>query len=460
MIHTAPARVHDPPRFIEVRDNPTAGVLPSPAMTEVWVRNPELCIRECLEAGVDKIVFHRGFLASHRIDPVKFMSLHYGTSPYRCLLVGNAEQGTVEFTETGPKAVYPTWEYGQNLSLLEEMMANPPENYEHRIVITDTPMAHTGIGRKFFQVLRELQGDYQDCILHIHGLYSFRVMFGLGYGSVDTEPRTLAKKGRVTLPNGKEVTFERAAEEPQWVTLLGLQPSDLRVPRMRCIYNILSAGWASQHFLDNVKFKHKGFTHIDPDDPTKRVTQNARTFTRNKLPVQEGDKFLCTACSLQSSCKYYRDGAVCAVPDTEPQELHAMFGTRDADTIINGLNTLLTMESRRYVKAVDAEDIEEDGLDGETTKLAKNLFDAGTKLAKLINPNLENPQRPGHISFTQINTGGATPASAMAAVFAELENRGVPREQITKELVMNLLSVPEEKRTHAIEAAAVEVKSA
>ena len=212
--------------------------------------------------------------------------------------------------------------------------------------MSDLPLATTGLGRRLFRVLWELQDEYPNAILHAHGLYSYRVMFGLGYASVDIDPRTVAKKGKVYLPNGKDVTYERAAEEPAVGNTMGFQPHELSIPRNRCMYNIKSAEWAGRHFQENLKFKHKGFAHVNPDDPTQRPAQNQVIFTKRK-PKQAGDLFLCDMCSWKRLGKYFRTGAICAVPDSEPQQLAEFFKTRDFDVIINGLGTLLAAQTRR-----------------------------------------------------------------------------------------------------------------
>lgn len=428
--------------------------------TEVWARNPDNYIKECVEAGLTQVAFDYGHLRKKSIDPHRFLSLYYGiTVPWRALIIG--EQGTLEIDPEHdldhPKSIFPTWEYGKNASDLEEMMANPVLGQEHRVVIIRPPSGGINIGKAFYRVLAEMQEEYPECIVHVHGLYSYRLMFAPWFRSVDFEPRTLAAKGKVTLPTGKEVKYERTFDEAHWVTLLGMRPVDLRVPRNRCMYNIKSAMWASEHFKEAVKIKTKGFTNVDPDDPLKKVPVNKSIFLHRTKPRQ-GDKFLCNVCSLQTVCKYFREGAVCIVPESEPVELARFFKTRDSDTIIDGLGTLLAAETRRLEKALqkEDEDFDEEGLDPKLTKVIQGLFDRGVKLAKLVNPTLAAAGAPKvNQSFTQINAG--TPQALMAGIVGTFLSMGIPRDEITPEMVMKMFETPpEEHQQKAIEVVATE----
>lgn len=434
-------------------------------MTEVWFRNPWNYIRELAEVRVPMIVWDRGMCVKRRIDPIKHAEVYFAGQPWRVLLVG--EQGTAEYghlTGTTPIGVYPTWDASEeDLSLLEEMMQypisedadacndpnlaedeRPRSSQDHRVVVINIPELNTGPGRAFIRKLKELQEDYPECILHVHGLYSWRASFGMGFLSTDIDPRTNAGKGKVTLPNGKEVIAEKTAATPQWVTLLGMKPIDLtREPRNRCIYNIKSAVWAGEHYAENFTFltvkpkNHKpDITSPNPPAPT---TVHNTPFTRPIVP-QPTDKLNCNTCSLQNSCKYFREGSVCSVPGSEPAELAKLFGSRDADHIIDGLGTLLSMQARRLDRGV-AEENEWGELNPEVTKIANQLFTNGSKLAKLIDPSrFAGPK-------VQVNVSGgataaiqaATPNQIMGSIVRELESRGIPREQITPDMVANLL---------------------
>jgi hypothetical protein len=435
--------------------------------TEVWFRNPHDYIKELIEVGVGEVAWDRGLLVKRKIDPVKHAELYFGNAiQFRILLVG--EQGTAEYRNgdklNKPTAVYPTWQYGEELTLLEEILENPPGEslvacndksvgnderpvwgQEHRVVITDIPSVSTGPGRKLLTVLRTLQEDYPAAIIHIHGLYSFRSAFGMGFGAADIEPRTAAQKGKLHFPSGKEERYERAVANPQWVTSLGFKPVDLAIPRVRCMYNIKSALWAGKNYdlIFNFKTRPTPASQIDtvsPDADYKPVT-DTRIMTKNNLIVKPGDKFQCDTCSLTETCKYYRDGAVCSVPGSEPVDLAKMFRTRDSDQIIDGLGILVAANTKRLDRAMREEEAFGD-ISPEVTRTLGQVFDQGIKLAKLVDPNLRGGTR------VQVNVGpggtasvaSANPRQLIATAVRELEQKGVRREDITPDMIGGLLA--------------------
>jgi hypothetical protein len=430
-------------------------------MTEVWFRNPHNYIRELAETRAMNVAWDRGMLHKRRIDPYKHASLYFGENEpnWRVLLVGS--QGSAEMRPgrniDNPVGVYPTWESTENLELLEEMMAypigeqsdlcddmsvavdeRPVFGQEHRVIVTELPSLAAGPGRALIRKLQELQEEYPACKLHIHGTYSWRVVFGMGFAAGDLDPRMNASKGRVFLPTGKEMIAEKTIGCPQWVTLLGMRVVDLKEPRNRCIYNIKSALWAGENYMDNVKFKSVGTAQVDPNSASHvpATTQSHYTGTAVAKP---GDKQLCNTCSLQNNCKYFRTGAVCSVPGSEPAELAKYFKTRDSDMIIDGLGTLLAAQTRRLEKGMSEEDMYGE-LDPEVTKIMNQLFTNGVKLAKLVNPALNGGPK------VQVNVGqapnlqGATANQIMGAMVRELESRGVPRDKITPKMIEGLLT--------------------
>lgn len=432
-------------------------------MTEVWFRNPDNYIREIVEVGANTLAWDMGYLVKKRIEPIQFGKLYFGQSPWRALLVGT--QGTVEVgtghTLANPKGVYPTWEYGEQFELLEEMIAmpagddpscynditvskdqRPVQGQDHRVVVTNLPHLSTGAGRHLVRKIKELQEEYPQCIVHIHGVYSYRVAFGMGFGAGDMDSRTKAAKGTVVLPNGKEVLAEKTVGFPQWVTIMGMLPVQLKVPRNRCMFNIKSALWAGQNWDRVFKFKSTA-TPVDQLDIANNKPQIPPPTTQSHLSVplqpRPGDRQVCDTCSLQDKCKYYRQGAVCTVPGSEPSRLAAMFKSRDAGLIIDGLSTLAAANANRLERGVEEEQAYGE-LDPEVTKIANQLFNQGVQLAKLLDPNLRGGAK------VQVNVGGnaqvltnATPNQVMGSIVRELESRGIARDKITPEMVSSLL---------------------
>jgi hypothetical protein len=445
--------------------------------TQLWVRNPSLCIRECLELGVSKFTWDRGLLKRKGIDLQRFMELYYGPDrPWEAMLIGPQGASLVNRNrgESDPAAVYPVWVYGDEWEKLEELVASPvgddpwkcgdaftdPElrprrNQAHVVVITYTPDAKTSVGKQFYMRVQELQQANPDCTIHVHGLYSYRVIFGLEFGSVDTDPRSLAANGKITLPNGKEVTVEQAVDFQHWITMFGWTLGDMRVPRNRCLYNIKSAEWAAAQFRENVKFHYKGFEHIDPDNPMARQRGPRRgTMVRRVRPLHT-DKFLCDTCSLQSDCQFFRVGAVCAVPGSDPTALSEFFKTRDADSIVQGLLTLAQTEAVRVGEARQAE-VDKEEINPEVTKMIDKLFKHGLDLVKITDPAFRPAHQQGNVNNgTQVFVN-TSPQELMAGIVEELVRRGIPRGEITPDMVMQIVQAPEALREKAVAVAVAE----
>ena len=435
--------------------------------TEVWFRNPHNYIRELVECGVTNIAWDRGILVKKAIDPSKHADLYFGSAlPYRLLVVG--EQGAAELrpgrTLRNPVAVYPTWIYGEDTELLQEMIERPagedkdicfdtsvePDErpvfgQEHRVVIAGFPPASHGPGRKFLTFLKSLQDDNPNCIVHLHGAYSFRVAFGMGWRSADMEPRTVAQKGKVTTPSGQEMLYEHVQKQAHWVTVLGFKPADLAVPRTRCMYNIKSALWAGENYSKLYNFRTRAsVTPVESSiSESNHVAPETRSPFIGTVSVKNGDKFQCDTCSLQTQCKFFRSGAVCSVPDAEPAALANFFNTRNSDLIIQGLGVLVAANTRRLERGMGMEEAIGD-LDPEVTKLLNVVFSQGVQLAKLVDPNLRGGVKVnigvGAGGAAQVAVSSATPGELIGGVVRELEARGYKREEITPELVKSVLA--------------------
>lgn len=432
--------------------------------TEVWFRNPFNYIRELVETAECKVTWDRGLLVKRGIDPVKHAELYFGnTFDYRILCVGS--QGSAEYRPgdpiDNPTAVYPTWEYGEDSDILEEMIEYPigedeeactdinvrPDEMptlgqEHRVVITNLPNTNTAMGRSFLRYMKLLQEDNPDCIIHIHGLYSWRHSFGMNFGAADIDPRAAASKGRVHLPAGSTELVERMVQKPQWCKMLGFLPNDLKVPRNRCMYNIKSAVWAGENYSEFFKFKTNGtgsgdYTSSDED----HVPATVKSHLTKRTKQLEGDRMVCDLCSLQNNCKYFRNGAVCTVPGAEPVRLARMFNTRNADDIIDGLGTLMATNANRLERSVQVEQAIGD-TDPEVTKMIGQVFDQGVKLAKLIDPKRFSPGAKVSVQVGDGSQGlnGGNARQLIAAIFRQLEQEGVPRDKITNEMVQGVLA--------------------
>lgn len=436
-------------------------------MQELWFRNPHNYVREMVEAQENWVVWDAGVIIKKSIDPIVHAGLYFGGMPWRVLL--SHERGVQEYREGdkigAPRAVYPIWSYGENGDELEELLTYPigesvdicrdqsiPKEFrpvfgqEHRIIITGMPSTQTAPGRNFMRWLMERQEEHPEALIHLHGLYSYRALFGMGFRSVDVDGRTDAAKGNIFLPTGKKVSPDMAYKYGKWINMIGMSVPDLKVPSRRCVYNIKSARWASMYYAEAFNIKTKGSTAeidtVTPDDQYKPVeTKSAQYFSRQAQTI--GDKVLCDMCSLQLTCNSFRTGAVCTLPGAEPAHLAAQFKTRDAGQILDGLGTLMATQTRRLERGMKDEEVFGE-LDPEVTKIINSLFEQGRQMALLRDPTL----RPSGTKV-QVNVGqggqaafGAvgTPAQFIAGIVGQLEQQGIPRDQITPDMVNNLLT--------------------
>jgi len=446
--------------------------------TEVWFRNPHNYVKELVEARQGNVAWDRGMIQKRNIDVVAHAGLYFGqTIPYRILLIG--PQGTAELgykrNIDKPIAVYPTWSFGESQSLLEEIIQRPvgededicndmsvPADQrpvfgqEHRVVITDIPDASRLGGRAFYRYLKQVQEDYPNLILHLHGSYSYNMMFGMGYRSADYDPRTTASKGNIQLPSGQVVKYEQAASKPKWFTITGFLPVDMAVPSKRCVYNIKSAVWAGKNFHRLHNFPVQKTKDVDTE--SSDGAYQPRTVKKPLTPSQkkaQGDMITCNTCSMADKCKYERADSVCTVPGADMTDLSKYFRTRDSQSIMDGLSELMSMNADRLAAGVDSEaDMGE--LDPEVTKIMGQIFDQGVKLAKLVDPSL----RGAKVAVNVLQQGGGTtqisasnPKELLAGAIRELERQGIKREDITSKMIEGMLSgmTNPDQRDRAIE---------
>lgn len=440
-------------------------------MAEAWFRNPVHHASALIDASALRVVWHRGLLIKRRISPVNHARVHFPTPlPWRVLSVGS--QGALEWTPASRNdhdavACYPVWHYGEDLDRLEALAAGkedpspwgdpyfaPRPGQERRVVVVGWPVITSHVGRQFMTLLGEMQADHPEAIIHLFEARYFRTAFGYGLGAADLEPAIEARFGRVMLPNGRNPHYGTLKQSQwEWVHLLGFSLADLESAEGRTAYNIASSVWAAEHFQTNALYNNR--TDLEPGaiDAIEAPERTARRSISRYRKATVGDKVACDYCSLFDGCKLARVGGVCTLPDSETLALTKYFKSRDSDRIIDGLGDLLAKQSERAEWALDGERSAGE-VDPNVTRLLNSIFDGGVKLAKLINPSLVGPK-----VAVQINNQSVTamnPASLMAALVRELEEQGVPREEITPEMVMKLVGRPEPDAIEVLSRAAEE----
>lgn len=439
--------------------------------TEFWVRNARLYMDEALECDQLKFVWDVSYLNKYKAirDIDAFMKIKCRGRQWEYIKVGVDEASWHDplHPRKNPLAVWPVWRFdrhtladleqwvakpvGQNRTLCEDTTVSshcrPVWGQQDRVIVYPGKLQGAPAQERL-RNLADIQAEYPDVILHLTNTGSFRYGFGLGFGAFDFEARGLSHKGFVHLPSGRQITEPEYGACEEWINLMGFTPHQLLEKENRVKFVIRSGQWAGENFRKNVKWKTKGFA----SSPFERV--NKTTWFRQTKPA-DTDMLACYKCSLQLSCKFYREGSVCSVPGSEGKDLANMFKSRDAETIVDALSQLLATNATRLDNALDNE-AERGDIDPAVTKLIESTWDRGERLAKLLDPNLGQPDKPagGNLNFINVNTA-KSPKDLAAAVFAELEARGVSRDQITPELVENLMQMTVEEKKKAINVLAV-----
>lgn len=437
-------------------------------LPELWFRNFNKRAHLIAERGHNKLVWHRGTLIKSKIDPVAHARMTFPIGfPWRVLVVG--VQGAVEYDQSSTdssdiKACYPVWHYGDDdIESLEELVDKnvaeipswvhdptvepafrPREGQEHRIVLINWPAANTALGKQWFRVVREIQGDRPDVIMHLFEATSFKYAFGLGFRAADLDPTFNARNKAIWLPNGRNVPVSELGERHQmWVNAMGLSINDLDNADNRVRFCVAAAIWANEFFLQDHSFK----IHHPRVKAGKIIPTGAE--------AGPGDMLTCDTCSLADKCKYCRIGSICTLPGSETVDLSSKFKTRDADAVIDGLGEILALQAKRAQQGMEWEG-EEEKLSGEVTKVLNSVMAGGAQLAKLIDPSLASPK-----IALQINQGAGSqaavvngnPKTMIANTIAALESRGIPRSMITKEMVFQEMSGEKVEMPKALEPA-------
>jgi hypothetical protein len=407
---------------------------PTSTAPTLWIRNPEFCIHECIEESVFNFVWDGPYLHKRSLDPVKFAETWCTGFHWRTMTVFDSDDTALETRWDGTRVLHDVWAYGDELANLEECLANNAGT-DRMVVIMRIPDLRDSISKAFVRMLSEMRKDYPTSPIHIHALYGWSWLFGFNWSSVDIDPRAAARGGQVHMPNGKRVKHQRVSEMPEWVNVVGMRVRDLQTPRLRCIFNIRSAQWAAVNYNETPLFA----TRFTPVRPGAAIEGRRRRVFFRYVEPEDGDKLACDTCSLAVSCRYYREGAVCAVPDSDLADLADYFNTRDADAIIEGLGDLLASQMLRLQNGMELESKKGGDLSPAVTTLFDKIFKDGVTLAKLINPMLAKPALQINVANAGDLPSAGNKQALMAAVIGELEARGVARADITEEMVTGLL---------------------
>ena len=447
-------------------------------MTELWFRNPRNYPTE-LQAVMSEfsVIWDTALLQHWSLDPFTYMSMQFGyKGQWRYMVVYGLER-YVELwgNDRNLLGVFPLWDAVEDdpellIEYLEdaEFLKRTVAGQEHRVVITSLD-----VQQRWDQIyeLSQLQKKHPEVKFHIYNTYSFKLLFGMGFYSGDFHPKDAAGMGQIILPSGRSMRQNRGAsfqDGKLWIESLGFDPQELETSRQQRVkYNIVSASWAAKYFstLDSISAKKTRFVPIDNALATT-IIKTKTPLTKTGLAIQEGDKKACDFCSLWASCRYYREGSVCTMPDSDYKEIAEALGTRDAYSIGTGISKLLkvnverieearTLEASRAKAIGDSLGEEEDTsgkkkpmgpIDPELTKLIDSTIKQGIALANLY----KVPNEKGRV-IIQVTGGVDSSAGAIsmppvaarelaAKAVQEIEASGVPLEEITEDHVNQWLA--------------------
>jgi hypothetical protein len=449
-------------------------------MTNIWIRNADRAMSNLVSEGVSRITWTRQHLSRLRMDGISFVRQFYMHTPIRPRIMIIGVQNTSEYTTLDsiehPRAVYPTWAgkhdtveelidfienpWGESeekcLDLSVPTALRPIYGQPHRVVIHNNPPAISGIGLKYWLMIDRIQQDYPEVELFINGSSSFNVLFGLKFKAADFGLCDAGDRNQTfTMPNGMFINLAhprdlvRLRDSEPWVRMLGFTVNEILANQnRRFAFRIRAAQWAAKHYASNYRFKRAEFNFTDDElkvgnDDYKPRSSSSIVVRRKVYTVKEAEKILCDRCSIAPNCKVYRAGAICGLKGSEMGELEKYFQSRDAGKIIDGLAELTKLQARRLEATMD-EEAKSGDVDPDVTRQMNSLFSNGTKLAKLVNPELAGPG-----TRVQVNVGTAgnteivstaNPRELVAAAVRALEDRGIPREQITPTMLKGLLS--------------------
>jgi hypothetical protein len=394
------------------------------ADVEMWWRNPQFYIQQCVEVGTFSFTWDRRYLYKRRLDSRAYVSMYARGNPWRSLVIDDHYAVLYDSKNPGHVATWPVWSaetqsWRELINLIGNPWADeafddqfpypaPNAHQQHVIVISDLPSSHLNSNKDFYSDLKLIQEDHPEVTFFIHGSYSMKMLCDGGFRMGDFEPRTAASSGSVHVHGGRKVHWDEVPA--YWANLFGYQVSDLRSPAVRCTFNIETTLWNAAYWNSTKRFAVRKGKSTDPLETF--IRENHLIFTK-RIAQRPGDRVACDDCSLWLHCKYFREGSVCAVPHTDMDQIAKLFGTRRSDDIIKGLGKMLEVQVERAQEGMKAEAEGDEKrapgqIDPALNKLMNDIQNGAVKLLELVDPQYR--KQVGKVQVA-INTGGA-PAQA------------------------------------------------
>lgn len=430
---------------------------------ELYFRNPYNYHKELLEAGHYRFAFDHGILIKRKIDLVRWAEATFGEQfPWTGLAIG--EQGSALYDRTSesmdnPIGVFPTWNVSEgDRTLFEATLEHPWGDDEsaygdlsvpsslrplkgqrNMVVVYGLESGTSAAGRSQYAYISEMQDSFPDVTIHLHNSYSYNFMFGLKIRSADVDPRTSAANGQMVMPNGRwiKATKESMLKQIAEIRAMGYGIRDLEDPRTRTMFNIHSADYASKTWKTKIAPPSRSTEAVrSPDVEVSNDDYTPGSVTlataKPKGEVRAGDKIQCNTCSLKSTCKFYREGSVCTLPDSQVAKLSDYFDTRDSTVIMAGLQRQLRRQADRLERREKLEEQLGD-MDPEIDKQADKLFKNTVVFAKLVDPTLSKPTVQVNVGTQGQVSGAPTPRAQGIAAVRALVELGYTKDDLMKD---------------------------
>lgn len=441
---------------------------------DLWYADPFRYHQVLNQLGENQVFLTMfGLKRSKQRDPYDWMHRHFQGKPWKCLCSDGTSAILIDNTceRYQQKGVFPVWNFRKfNLRELEDYVKNPwsqrtaaahrwemiPNPLQpHRIIIDDMGIGAVGdnITQNRVRKLTEIQRQFPEVEFLVKPRsYNPGLMFGKGFtaGAVDLWEIIISGKGTMFLPNGSRIRCDEIHKHEKNVEYFGFSADELEKNQMlRVQFNAITSRYAAHHWDDPTgPMLLRGPNKRGPNRPPSMKPDTSNPDMYAAMPSYErivafradeakpNDKIICDGCSLWRKCPAYRPEEVCNLPASETSKLVKLAKSRNADDIVEMLGAVLEKQASRVEEMLSGEDKTE-GLDPAVDKALNNLFKNGVTLAKIRNPALQRPMvqiNQGKVDQNQI-VAQADPRELAAAIVADIEAQGIPRDQITDAMI-------------------------
>jgi len=256
---------------------------------------------------------------------------------------------------------------------------------------------------------------------YIHAVISSTDLMKFPFFSVEINARIIAGFKEIILPNNRRIHVTKKKEiisNEKYLSSIGFTIEDVYNAdiKKRIKINMESYKKAAlfnqnpkkeERKVDKFKKEHKNYLRTVPDG---KLQLSPEKRTEIAMAAVEGKKKEVTIKKLEVLC-------------TQNKEFHHLipyFKSRDIDLMLQALGEILSVDSQRYLRAVEHEQNSLEGaLDSNVTQLSDNLFKHAHSLAQMLEPRLA-PSPTYNILNYKVNVGMAV---------ENLNNAGLSEQQ-------------------------------